>query len=53
MGHPEDGVVDPCQPCHLVHLLWRGVDVPVLKVVEDGVVEEHCILGREEGRETE
>lgn len=44
VGHPEDGVVDPGQPGHPVHLLRRGRRVPVLQVVVDGVVEQNSIL---------
>lgn len=44
MGHFENGVVDARQLGGPVHLLGRSLDVPVLQVVEDGVVEQHRVL---------
>lgn len=42
--------MDASQARHPVHVLRGGVDVPVLQVVEDGVVEQNCILQRSQCR---
>lgn len=47
MRHPEDGIMDACKTSHLVNILRCSVDVPVLQVVEDGVVEQNSILTTE------
>lgn len=44
MGHSEDSIMDACKTRHLVHFLWCRVDVSIMHIVEDGVVEQNCIL---------
>lgn len=48
--------MDAGQTRHPVHVLRGGVDVPVLQVVEDGVVKQDCILQQQpcrRGRESD
>lgn len=35
---------------HSVYVLWCGVDVTVVQIVEDRAVEEDCILKHKEGK---
>lgn len=48
MRHFEDGIMDASKLGYSIYFLWRGVDVPVLQIVKDGVVEEDCILKTKE-----
>ena len=47
VGHPEDCVMDACHLSHLVHFLWGGMYIAILKIIKDSVVEQNSILGEE------